>query len=410
MPSDVAVVASATEAHRALEAGQHVFLTNDDVPLDDELALKTAAGERGLLVISRTAILDGTPLGFANDVRRGTIGVIGTAGSASQEVTTLVDQLGAGVSQAIRSGNRDLSDFIGGLATVAAIELLAKDDATSLIVLLAKAPAARVAARVLDAASATGKPIVACLLGVEPAALPAYPNVKLLTTFEGAALSAATQTIRSFRKAPGLPRPTLDATIAPSRYCLRGLYAGGALAYEALALLAEATPQIASNLTFRGAASLAHSAETHTVVALSQGGFREGRAHRQDSRRRHRPARGHPSARRHPRPRRPCRSRRHAPGRHRRRPLPRHRGHRLGHRYRRRSAAPRRAGGQAGERRSHRRPQQRRRHPLRHGRPRPGGPLRRHARRHDPTDRRAAGRGGNTAVRRASRIRQQLAA
>jgi succinyl-CoA synthetase alpha subunit len=279
MPVDVAVVSSLIEARRALETGQHVFLTHDDFSVDDELALKTAARERALLVISRTAILDGTPLGLANDVRRGTIGIIGTAGSAIQEVTTLIHQLGAGVSQAIRSGNRDLTDFIGGLATLAAIDLLAKDDATSLLVLLAKGPSSTIARRILDDAAATGKPVVACFLGVEPTALPTHTNVKLLTTFEGAALAAATQTIRSFRKAPGIGRPALDATVSTNRYCLRGLYSGGALAYEALSLLSEGTPQIGSNLTFRGSASLAHSAETHTIVALSQGGFREGRAH-----------------------------------------------------------------------------------------------------------------------------------
>jgi FdrA protein len=275
--SNLAIAHTLREAHRALAAGTNVFLSDDPPTLADELTLKTEADARGLLVLSGTAIIEGTPLGIANAVRRGSIGIIGTSGSGIQEVSSLIHQLGAGVSHALGTGSRDLSEEVGGSSTLRAIDLLGRDEATSLIVLIATAPAA--AARVLDAAAATGKPIVACLLGVDPTTLPAPPNAKLISTLEGAALSAATQTIRSFRKTPGTRRPALDATVASSRYCIRGLYSGGALAYEALSLLAEATPQIASNVKFRGAASLAHSAETHTTVDLGAEPFREGRLH-----------------------------------------------------------------------------------------------------------------------------------
>src|SRR3990172_12628637 len=65
---------AAAPARAALERGRHVFCFSQHVSLEDELALKTLAVERGLLMMGPdcgTAILDGCGLGFANQVRRG---------------------------------------------------------------------------------------------------------------------------------------------------------------------------------------------------------------------------------------------------------------------------------------------------------------------------------------------------
>jgi len=54
-----------------------------DVPIDDEAELKRLARRKGLLMMGPdcgTAILDGVPLGFANAVRRGRIGLVGASG------------------------------------------------------------------------------------------------------------------------------------------------------------------------------------------------------------------------------------------------------------------------------------------------------------------------------------------
>jgi FdrA protein len=40
-------------------------------------------------------------LGFANRVRRGQIGLVGSTGSGLQEVTTVLDGMGLGVSNAM---------------------------------------------------------------------------------------------------------------------------------------------------------------------------------------------------------------------------------------------------------------------------------------------------------------------
>src|SRR5699024_8933621 len=79
VPGDYAALA----AYQALDAGMHVLLFSDNVPLADEVALKTYARAAGLLVMgpgAGTAMLAGTGLGFANGVREGRVGVVAAAG------------------------------------------------------------------------------------------------------------------------------------------------------------------------------------------------------------------------------------------------------------------------------------------------------------------------------------------
>src|SRR5690606_14066630 len=62
---------AAREARKALNAGKHVMIFSDNVSIEDELALKTLAHERGLLVMGPdcgTAIINGVGLAFANSV------------------------------------------------------------------------------------------------------------------------------------------------------------------------------------------------------------------------------------------------------------------------------------------------------------------------------------------------------
>ena len=59
-------------ARDALALGKHVFLYSDNVPVDEEIRLKHAAADKGLLVMGPdcgTAIINGVGLGFANQVR-----------------------------------------------------------------------------------------------------------------------------------------------------------------------------------------------------------------------------------------------------------------------------------------------------------------------------------------------------
>ena len=68
---------AAKVARDSLDINKNVFLYSNNVSLEDEVALKKAAKEKGLLVMGPdcgTAIINGVGLGFANHVNRGSIG------------------------------------------------------------------------------------------------------------------------------------------------------------------------------------------------------------------------------------------------------------------------------------------------------------------------------------------------
>ena len=105
------------EALKALKRGLSVFLFSDNVPIEDEIELKRLAAGKRLLMMGPdcgTAIVDGIPLGFANAVRRGRVGLAGASGTGLQQVSCLVDRLGEGLSQVIGVGSRDLDERVGG--------------------------------------------------------------------------------------------------------------------------------------------------------------------------------------------------------------------------------------------------------------------------------------------------------
>lgn len=246
VPGDYATA----EAWKALKRGLHVFLFSDNVPVEDEVALKDAAVAKGLLLMGPdcgTAIIDGIPLGFANAVARGSVGLVGASGTGLQEVTVLLDRGGAGVSQAIGVGGRDLSEAVGGRMMRAASERLAADPATAVIVLVSKPPAPEVAARVLDDLRGCGKPVVACFLGGDPT-VTADSGAEFAATLEAAALAALAHVDGADPAAIGgdaqvAAQPA--AALTPGQTRVRGLYCGGTLAAEARVVLAEEAPEAA---------------------------------------------------------------------------------------------------------------------------------------------------------------------
>lgn len=220
---------AAAEAAKALARGLNVLLFSDNVPVEDEVRLKRAAAERGLLVMGPdcgTAIIDGVPLAFANVVRRGPVGCVAASGTGLQQVTTLVDRFGLGISQAIGTGGRDLSEAVGGVTMLAGLTRLAADRDTKVIVLVSKPPAPAVAEKVVAAAARARKPVIVNFLGTAAAAR--GRNVHFARTLEDAARAAvAIAQGRTPPKGAPLPRPARSAR----RVC--GLFSGGTFCYEA---------------------------------------------------------------------------------------------------------------------------------------------------------------------------------
>ena len=275
---------AAAEAEKALALGLNVMLFSDNVSLADEIALKRAAANRELLVMGPdcgTAIIDGVPLAFANKVRRGAIGCVAASGTGLQQVTALVDRLGAGVSQAIGTGGRDLKEEVGGLTMLAGLDALASDRETKVIVLISKPPAAAVAAKVLAAAAKAKKPVVVCFVGAAPGRLPGR-NLHPVRTLEDAARAAvALARGRSPAKRTAAPRIVGAPKLARGQRYVRGLFSGGTFCYEASLLLGEALGQVWSNAPVRHEDELddPFKSRGHTVIDLGDDVFTRGRPH-----------------------------------------------------------------------------------------------------------------------------------
>jgi FdrA protein len=216
-------------AEQALDLGLNVFLYSDNVPLADEAALKRKARDRGLLVMGPdcgTAIIGGTGLGFANRVRRGSIGIVAASGTGLQMVASRIHELGGGISQAIGTGGRDLSAEVGGITACQALDLLGRDPGTEAIVLLSKPPSPAVAARVLAAARAVGKPVVVNFLGFAPP-VRRLGEIRFAVSLEEAAEMAVGPHPRPLSHRPPFPRERGAPALG-----VRGLFSGGTLASE----------------------------------------------------------------------------------------------------------------------------------------------------------------------------------
>jgi FdrA protein len=217
-------------AHRALDAGRHVFLFSNNVDLADEIALKRRGRDAGLLVMGPdcgTAIIAGVGLGFANRVPRGPVGIVGASGTGIQEVSALLAGMDVGVSHAIGTGSRDLSADVGGIMTEMGLRLLADDPATEVLVLVAKHPAAEVAAAMHAVLRSLGKPAVVRYLGKPPRESGAgvYYAADLDETAQRAAALAGARV--EVERQPEATSPS-----GPTRRFV-GLFGGGSLAAEA---------------------------------------------------------------------------------------------------------------------------------------------------------------------------------
>jgi FdrA protein len=287
VPGDYA----AAEAMKALRLGLDVMLFSDNVTVERELALKLYARERDLMVMGPdcgTAIVGGVPLGFANAVRRGAIGVVGASGTGTQEVTVRIHRLGQGISHALGTGGHDLSAKIGGISMLHGLAALDADPATKVIVLVSKPPAPEVAERVLAAAERSAKPVVVIFLGADPAAIKGKGVYGARSLAEAADMAVS---LAKGGEAPAAPVALSDeaqrtfegiarAMAASQRY-VRGVFSGGTFCYEAQLVHAAAGVRAFSNTPIEGNLLLKNSAKSfeNAIIDMGDDEFTRGRPH-----------------------------------------------------------------------------------------------------------------------------------
>ena len=278
------------EAEQALRHGLHVFLFSDNVSIEHEQRLKALAVKKGLLLMGPdcgTAIINGVGLGFSNVAPRGSIGIVGASGTGMQQLICLIAASGMGISQAIGTGGRDLSEAIGGVMMRSGLALLANDPQTEVIVLVSKPPAERVAREILAAAQ-LAKPVVVVFLGTAPERFATVAGkAHLARTLTGGVELAVSLAGGDRTRVPGegtLHKYNLvaeRAKLAPSQRYIRALYSGGTLCDEAMLLLSEQVGAVASNIPLRPEWALA-AGETfrgHTALDLGSDEFTRGRPH-----------------------------------------------------------------------------------------------------------------------------------
>ncbi|HYG86751.1 MAG TPA: acyl-CoA synthetase FdrA [Azospirillum sp.] len=284
VPGDFA----ALEAKRALHNGLHVMMFSDNVGIDDEVALKRLAHDKGLLMMGPdcgTAMLGHVGLCFANAVRKGNIGLVGASGTGSQEIAARIHDFGGGLTQMIGTGGRDLSEKVGGIMMIDALRALDADEATQVIVLVSKPPAKTVQEKVLREVASCRKPVVVCLLGGSEDAV-VKAGAHFAKTTKEAALKAVIlggkKEEEINKRALNLPLiDEIKAKLQPEQKYIRALLCGGTLCYEMMLLAEEKHSNVYSNIAKDPSHQLAdvNVSREHTFIDFGDDEFTRGKPH-----------------------------------------------------------------------------------------------------------------------------------
>ena len=242
------------EAMEALESGRHVMIFSDNVPIEQEIILKTYGADHDLLVMGPdcgTTIVNGIGLGFANAVQPGSVSMVGASGTGIQQMCALLDDAGVGVRHALGTGSHDLSEDIGAASTLQALEALDEDPATDLIAVISKPPAAQVAEKVRRAAEVCSTPVVITFMGER-------------TLEEGAG-----DVLAALGKPPAQYGSWPAANDDHRPGSVRGLFSGGTLSAEAQFVATQVLGEVGSR----------EEDEGHTFIDYGDDEYTQGRAH-----------------------------------------------------------------------------------------------------------------------------------
>jgi len=257
------------EAMDALRAGRHVMVFSDNVPVAQEIALKAEGHARGLLVMGPdcgTAIVGGVGLGFANVVRPGPVGIVAASGTGAQQVCCLLDAADVGVSHVLGVGGRDLSADVGGAASLQAIDMLDADPSTELIIVVSKPPDERAREAVVERVGICSTPVVLGFVGR------GRPDLTAVTH----------DALRRLDRTPPRPRRWGPDDLPAGGFAtLRGLFSGGTLCDEAMAIAADALGPIRSNIPLEPDWALpgGPDADGHVMIDFGDDELTRGRPH-----------------------------------------------------------------------------------------------------------------------------------
>lgn len=274
------------QANKALDMGLDVFIFSDNVPLEQELALKQKGRDLGKLVMGPdcgVGLLKGTCLAAGSVNKEGPVGIVGASGSGAQEIGCIVERCGLGISELIGTGGRDLFPEIGGIMMIEGMKRLDKDDKTKVIVLVSKLANYDVMDKVLTEAEKLTKPVTAIFLGSDKALFDKHPKIHAAYSLEACALKAV-ELVNGEEFKYGMSDEEIEqiakrevGQLKPIQKYFRGLYCGGTFTEEGLIYFTSKCPdtKFHTNLENKYAEKLAdsHKSVGHSILDLGAEDF-----------------------------------------------------------------------------------------------------------------------------------------
>ena len=279
---------AASEAKKALMNDMNVFMFSDNVDIEDEVELKKLALSKGKFMMGPgcgLSFINGAAIGLCSMVNRGDIGLAGASGSGIQEVMVLVHRNGFGISHAIGTGGRDMSDEVGGITMIQSIKALENDDGTKVIALISKPPAHSALLKVIEAVKKCRKPVVVQFLNGNNKIL-AENGIMYSETFDETAkkvmeLSCGHEVKmkKIFDECTDI-KGEADKFSAKQKY-FRAILCGGSLADETQILWKKKMGDIYSNVALDKEFMLPDPFKSikNTVIDIGDETFTKGRAH-----------------------------------------------------------------------------------------------------------------------------------
>lgn len=267
------------ETENALDNNLNVMLFSDNVSVEDEIRLKKYAVSKNLLLMGPdcgTAHISGVPFCFSNHLRKGAIGLVAASGTGCQEVMTIVDKLGGGISNAIGTGGRDLSEKVGGIMTKFALQLLERDSDTKVIGLISKPPSEQVKLELMTFIEDNlTKPVIIHFVGNDERI--ENEQIELATSLEEEAHLLVKKAYPSLvNKSLHSERKDIQKLL---HYDIVGLYTGGTLAYETLYKLKGKIEDLQSNLKKDFHYEYLNLDSGNIILDLGDDFYTRGRAH-----------------------------------------------------------------------------------------------------------------------------------
>ena len=274
-------------AKRALNAGMHLCVFSNNVPLEDEREMKELAREKGLLCMGPdcgVANINGSALVLSSIVNRGPFGIIGASGTGIQHVTAMLHEAGSGVSQAIGAGGNDIKEQVGGITMLMGIDALEEDPETKYLILIARKPAPSVLEKMLERLRSCRKPRVVYFMGCDRKAIEDTGSIYAGNLDEcgerALELAGLACPLESEEEILALARKEAEGFAREQKY-LRGAYSGGTYMDEAMRVMVDKIGPIWSNAPLEEAWRLEDSLKPRENACIDYGEeeFTLGRPH-----------------------------------------------------------------------------------------------------------------------------------